>query len=72
MPIELVLVLGRIMEPALTRTSQMSGGDLTVFFSRPISTAFLIAAVLIVVVPALWILRKRRAEQSIDATTADS
>lgn len=59
MPVILGLVLGQIMEPALTRTSQMSGGNLLIFLERPISAAFIVASVLVLVVPWLWGMARR-------------
>ena len=52
--------LGPMMEENLRRAMLISRGDPTVFFTRPISLAFLIATVLIVVVMAAPAVRKRR------------
>lgn len=71
MPIVLGLVLGQIMEPALTRTSQMSGGDMTILLRRPIAAGFIVASVLVLVVPWLWGLRKRQTRWAVDATSID-
>ena len=40
-PLILAVVLGPMLEDTLKHTLLISGGDLTVFFSRPISAAFL-------------------------------
>jgi putative tricarboxylic transport membrane protein len=49
-PLILGFVLGPLMEEYLRRALLLSRGDPTVFFTRPISLAFMVATVLIVVV----------------------
>jgi TctA family transporter len=61
-PLILGLVLGPMLEENLRRTLMISQGDPTVLFTKPISAAFLIAALIllgIVVAPAI---RKKREE----------
>ncbi|MBA4422591.1 MAG: transporter [Syntrophus sp. (in: bacteria)] len=50
-PLVLALVLGPIMENAVRRSLVISDGDVTVFFTRPISAFFLIAGLLILFSP---------------------
>jgi TctA family transporter len=61
-PMVLGFILGPMMEENLRRTMMISFGDPSVFFTRPISAAFLIAAVLLLVVIALPSLRAKREE----------
>jgi putative tricarboxylic transport membrane protein len=50
------------MEENLRRALLISRGDPTVFFTRPISAGFLIAALLLLIVMALPAIRKKREE----------
>ena len=59
-PLLLGFVLGPMMEENLRRALQVSEGDPTVFFTRPISLAFLIVTVLILIVMVMPAVRKRR------------
>jgi putative tricarboxylic transport membrane protein len=59
-PMLLGFVLGPMMEENLRRSLLTSRGDPTVFFTRPISLAFLIATLLILVVMILPAVRKQR------------
>jgi putative tricarboxylic transport membrane protein len=59
-PMLLGFVLGPMMEEYLRRAMLMSGGDPSVFVTRPISLAFIIATVLILVVMVAPSVRKRR------------
>jgi TctA family transporter len=59
-PMLLGFVLGPMMEEYLRRAMLMSGGDPTVFIRRPISAAFMLASVLILVVMVAPAVRKRR------------
>jgi putative tricarboxylic transport membrane protein len=51
-PMMLGFVLGPMVEENLRRTLQVSRGDPSVFFTRPISLAFIVATVLILIVMA--------------------
>jgi putative tricarboxylic transport membrane protein len=53
-------VLGPMMEEYLRRAMLMSGGDPSVFVTRPISAVFILATVLILVVMIAPAVRKRR------------
>jgi TctA family transporter len=59
-PMLLGFVLGPMMEEYLRRAMLMSEGDPSVFVRRPISLAFIIATVLILVVMVAPAIRKRR------------
>lgn len=59
-PLLLGFVLGPMMEENLRRALQVSDGDPTVFFTRPLSLVFLMATALILIVMVLPAVRKRR------------
>src|SRR6185503_13205543 len=61
-PMLLGFVLGPMMEENLRRAMLMSKGNPSVFFTRPISLAFLIATLLILIVIVLPAVRSRRGE----------
>jgi TctA family transporter len=61
-PMLLGYVLGPMMEENLRRSMLMSGGDPSVFVTRPLSLAFIIATVLILVVMVVPAVRARRLE----------
>lgn len=61
-PAILGFVLGGVLETSYSQTMSLSGGDPAYLLTRPIACVFLIAAVLVVVVPVLAKAgRKRRA-----------
>ena len=59
------LILGPLAEQQFRRSLAISQGDLTVFFTHPISLAILIVAALLVIVPI--VLRRRRAKADLPA-----
>ena len=59
-PMLLGFVLGPMMEENLRRALQVSRGDLSVFVTRPISLAFIIATVVILIVMVLPTVRRHR------------
>jgi TctA family transporter len=61
-PMLLGFVLGPMMEENLRRAMLMSKGDPTVFVTRPISLAFVIATVAILIVVAAPAIRSQRAQ----------
>jgi len=61
-PLLLGYVLGPMMEENLRRSMLMSGGDPSVFVTRPLSVAFLVATVLILIVMVAPAVRERRKE----------
>ena len=65
-PLILAFVLGPLMEENLRRTLLISGGDATVFFTRPISAGFLIATTLLLTMMVLPSIRRKRKEVLVD------
>jgi TctA family transporter len=61
-PLLLGYVIGPMMEENLRRAMLMSGGDPSVFVTRPISLAFLIATLGILIVMVAPAVRARRGE----------
>ena len=61
-PLLLGLVLGPMLEENFRRAMQVSGGDWSVFVTRPLSLAFLLAALALLVVVALPGIRRGREE----------
>jgi putative tricarboxylic transport membrane protein len=59
-PMLLGYVLGPMMEENLRRSMLMSGGDASVFVTRPLSLAFILATVLILVVMVVPAVRERK------------
>ncbi len=67
-PLLLGFVLGPMMEENFRRTTLLSRGDLTVFFTRPLSGAFMVVTLLILATVAYKRLRSR---SRIDIISAD-
>jgi TctA family transporter len=63
-PLLLGYVLGPMMEENLRRSMLMSGGDPSVFVTRPISLAFIVTTVLILVVMVLPAVRQQRQQMA--------
>ncbi len=61
-PLLLGSILGPMMEENLRRALLISGGDASVFVSRPISAGLLLAAAILVVLLTLPVLRTKREE----------
>ncbi len=61
-PLILAFVLGPLMEENLRRALLISRGDPTVFFTRPISAGFLIAAILLLIIMIIPSFKKKREE----------
>ena len=61
-PLLLAFVLGPLMEENLRRAMQLSRGDPTTFFTRPLSAVLLLAALLLLVLILLPSFRQKRAE----------
>jgi putative tricarboxylic transport membrane protein len=60
-PLVLGLVLGRLAENSLRQALTISGGSFSIFFTRPISALFIIAAVLAYLTPVIrWALKGLR------------
>jgi putative tricarboxylic transport membrane protein len=65
-PMILGFILGPLMEENLRRAMLLSRGDPTVFLTKPISAAFMIASVLLLAAVALPALRKKREEVFVE------
>ncbi len=64
-PLVLAMVLGRLAEDSLRRALTISGGTLSIFFTRPISALFLGAAILAYLTPLIrWALKGLRHTRS--------
>jgi putative tricarboxylic transport membrane protein len=59
-PLLLAFVLGRILERSLRQALLISRGDLSIFFTRPISAAFLAVVALMILASIGMVLYKRR------------
>ena len=59
-------VLGPLMEENLRRAMLIARGDVTVFFTRPISAALLSTAILLLVIAAMPKIRRRRDEVFVE------
>ncbi len=59
-PFTLAFVLGDMFEEALRQSLIMSRGDLTIFFSRPISAFFMIVAMVLLFISFAPFLKKKR------------
>jgi putative tricarboxylic transport membrane protein len=58
-PLLLAFVLGRILERSLRQALLISRGDVSIFFSRPISATFLVIVILMIITPILMVLWRR-------------
>src|SRR5215813_11434711 len=65
-PLVLAFVLGQLMEENLRRAMLIARGDATVFLTRPISGALIATAVLLLVIAALPLIRRRRDEVFVE------
>jgi TctA family transporter len=63
-------VLGPMMEENLRRALLLSRGDPTVFVTRPISMTLLVAAVIMLLVVALPMVRRKREEAFVEEAAA--
>lgn len=61
-PLMLGFVLGPMIEEYFRRSLLMSRGDFSIFFTRPISLGFLIAAMVLIVIVALPFIKSKREE----------
>ena len=61
-PMLLGYVLGPMVEENLRRSMLMSGGDPSVFLTRPISLVFILASALILLILVMPAVRRRRLE----------
>jgi putative tricarboxylic transport membrane protein len=60
-PLILALVLGKLAENSLRQALTLSGGSVSIFFTRPISATFIALAILAYLFPVLqWLIRSVR------------
>ena len=72
-PILLGYILGPLLEENFRRSLLLTGGDLTVFVSRPVSGAFLAVSLVLVLWAVLGAIRsRRRRAAALAANAADS
>jgi putative tricarboxylic transport membrane protein len=64
-PFALTLILGPMMEKALRQSLEMSGGDLQVFVTRPLTAILLLLAVVVLVVNTVPAFSKVKADSQI-------
>ncbi len=64
-PFALTLILGPMMEKALRQSLEMSGGDLSVFFTRPLAATLLVLAAIVLVVNTVPTFSKVKADSQI-------
>ena len=65
-PLILALVLGNLFENALRQSLMLSDGSFGIFFTRPIAAVFLWASIILLVIPLLPWLKKRRPAVGIE------
>ena len=66
-PLVMAMVLSPLMENNFRQSMLLSQGDFTIFFSRPLSAILMFVAVLLLVLPNLSWVRKRR-EKRLEAS----
>ncbi len=59
-PAVLAIVLGPIAEPTLRQSLLLSSGDPTIFFTRPIAGPITVIAIILILLPGLKYLRRKR------------
>jgi putative tricarboxylic transport membrane protein len=62
-PVIIGMILGPLAEQEFRRAMTISQGDLMIFIEKPLSLALLLIAVLALLGPQLWALRRRSAAQ---------
>ena len=65
-PAVLALILGPFMEKSLRTSLELSGGDFSIFVTRPLSATLLAIAVFLVILVALPAIRKKREETFVE------
>jgi putative tricarboxylic transport membrane protein len=68
-PLVLAFVLGPMLENNLRKALILSQGDLSTFLSRPISAVCLALAAMLLIVPLLPTLRRKREAIALDETS---
>jgi putative tricarboxylic transport membrane protein len=64
-PFALTLILGPLMEKALRQSLEMSGGDLSVFYARPLTASLLALAIVVLVVNTVPAFSRVKADTEI-------
>lgn len=70
-PVVLGLVLGKMFESEFRRALNVSQGDFTVFFTRPISSAILIVAIVVLLINIRKVIKDSLAGKKRDAEVID-
>jgi putative tricarboxylic transport membrane protein len=63
-PAVLAIVLGPIAEPTLRQSLLLSSGDPSIFFTRPIAGPITVIALILILMPAIKLLRRKRAARA--------
>jgi putative tricarboxylic transport membrane protein len=63
-PLVLTIVLGKMMERGLRQSLEISGGDFSIFITRPVSAAFLAITALLFIYPIISAVRRAKASSS--------
>lgn len=66
-PAVLAIVLGPIAEPTLRQSLLLSSGDPMIFFTRPIAGPITIVAIILILLPAVKLIRTRRSAKKSNA-----
>lgn len=61
-PAVLAIVLGPIAEPTLRQSLLLSSGDPSIFFTRPIAAPIMVFAIVLILLPAVKLFRRRKSE----------
>jgi putative tricarboxylic transport membrane protein len=62
-PAVLAIVLGPIAEPTMRQSLLLSSGDPMIFFTRPIAGPITVVAIILILLPAIKLLRRKRSEK---------
>jgi putative tricarboxylic transport membrane protein len=64
-PAVLAIVLGPLAEPSMRQSLLISNGDVTAFFTRPISGSFMVFAIFLLLLPIIKTVRARMGDRPI-------
>ena len=62
-PAVLAIVLGPIAEPKMRQSLLISGGDFSVFFTRPIAGPITVIAIILILMPVVQLIRRKMKER---------
>jgi putative tricarboxylic transport membrane protein len=71
-PLLLGMILGLMMEDALRQSLIMSGGSFAIFLNRPISAGFIVAAIILLALPAIQWVAGRKTRLAAELPVDDS